>query len=81
MGRCIDIKFRKSLLILEDIHLCKGGLNQIMFLLLCLELTFVGVNFNSCLEPLCFNASSYKCLSLLNTIAFRFIYIYIYIYI
>ena len=49
LGKCLHIKFRKSLQIFDATHLLKGGLDQVIFLFLCFGLLFGGVYFNICL--------------------------------
>ena len=40
LWKCLEIRFRKSLPILEDVHLLLVGLNRIMFQILCLDFSF-----------------------------------------
>ena len=49
LGKCFVIKFRKSLPMLDVTHSFEGGLNQIIFLFLCLDLSFRGMNSSACL--------------------------------
>ena len=44
LGKCLVIKFRKSLPMLDVIHLLLGGLNQMIFIFLCLDLAFGSMN-------------------------------------